>query len=280
VIDPGFGTTIQDRGRLGWRRFGVPPSGCLDAHAAECANNLLENETGAPVLEILMGGFKCEMLEPAWVAITGAIREGTIPVWRAYQTVAGERIHLRQHSAGMWVYFAVDGGFDAPQYFGSASYYARGGIGLRIEAGTELSRRRGQGLKLATAVAGRIAPWSDQRDYSRPPVLPVLAGPQWKSFSLGDREKFLTAEWTVRSESDRVGYRLDGPTLKADPAEIVSEPVRVGSIQVPEQGQPIVTMRDGPTVGGYPKIALIEPDELSWLAQCRPGQKVKFRLLQ
>ncbi len=280
VLDPGFGASIQDHGRIGWRRFGVPTSGCMDRHAAECANNLLENGHSAPVLEILLGGFKCEMLQPAWIAITGAIGEGSIPSWRAYHAAAGETIQLRQHSSGLWIYLAVEGGFEAQQFFGSASYYARGGIGQRLETGTTLERRASTGLNLPSAVAGRAAAWSDRRNYGEPPPLQVWPGPQWKNFSIADRENFLTAEWTIRPDSDRVGYRLNGPKLAAEPPEIVSEAVRVGSVQVPENGQPIVTMNDGPTVGGYPKIAVLDEGDLPWLAQCRPGQKVRFRLVQ
>jgi biotin-dependent carboxylase-like uncharacterized protein len=279
IIEPGFGCSIQDQGRIGWRRFGVPPSGCMDSHAALCANNLLENKHTAPVLEILLGGFKGEMLLPAWIAVTGAASEQSLPLWRAYHAMAGEQIHLRQHTAGVWMYLAVEGGFEAPDFFGSVSYYARGDLGSRIEKGSRLARRPGK-LSLPKGVAGRIATWSDRRNYSAPPVLKIWRGPQWKSFSHVDRERFLTTEWTVRADSDRVGYRLNGPFLKPEPPEIISEPVRVGSIQVPEDGQPIVIMRDGPTVGGYPKIALVDEEDLSWLAQSRPGQKIKFHLVQ
>jgi allophanate hydrolase subunit 2 len=76
-----------------------------------------------------------------------------------------------------------------------------------------------------------------------------------------------------------VGYRLAGPALKPQPAQIISEPVRLGSVQVPENGQPIVTMRDGPTVGGYPKIGLVDPADLAWLTQCRAGQTIRFQLV-
>ena len=83
-------------------------------------------------------------------------------------------------------------------------------------------------------------------------------------------------DWTVSPQSDRAGYRLLGPTLKPHPAEILSEPVLPGSIQVPAGGQPIVTMPDGPTVGGYPKIAVVDPGDLWAVAQCRPGRSLRF----
>jgi antagonist of KipI len=98
-------------------------------------------------------------------------------------------------------------------------------------------------------------------------------------FADRDRERFFNEPWTVSPQSDRVGYRLVGAPLASTPAQILSEPVRVGTIQVPENGLPIVTMRDGPTVGGYPKLGMIDPRDLAWLTQCRPGQSVRFQPL-
>ena len=280
VIETGFGASIQDLGRPGWRRFGVPPSGCMDFHAADCANRLLDNERSAAVIEVLLGGCRFEMLRPAWVAITGAAVKTPVGPWRAYHAEAGELITLRQGAAGVWIYLAIEGGFLAPHYFGSASHYGRGGIGMKLEKNLALSPASSHIWRLPPGVAGRVASWEDQRDYAHPPPLRVWTGPQWNSFSSADRDLFLNSDWTVRPESDRVGYRLSGPALKANPPEIFSEAVRVGSVQAPEAGQPIVTMRDGPTVGGYPKIALVDDEDLPWLAQCRPGQIVRFKLIE
>src|SRR6202008_3662452 len=99
-------------------------------------------------------------------------------------------------------------------------------------------------------------------------------------FSDADRRKFFAQSWAVNSQSDRVGYRLEGEPLRRAEEQIISAPVRVGTIQIPENGQPIVTLRDGPTVGGYPKLGLVHADDLSWLVQCSAGQKVKFRLAE
>jgi allophanate hydrolase subunit 2 len=150
-------------------------------------------------------------------------------------------------------------------------------MGKRIARGDILCRRSSVSFRLVANVAGRSVTWSERRDYRAPPPLQVWPGPQWDSFNASDRASFFAQEWAVTSESDRMGYRLAGSALKAEPEQIISEPVRVGSIQVPASGQPIVIMRDGPTVGGYPKLAMINPVDLSWLAQCRPGTKVRFQ---
>jgi allophanate hydrolase subunit 2 len=116
------------------------------------------------------------------------------------------------------------------------------------------------------------AAWREIRDHSSPPALRVWNGPQRAMFS----DAFFEQEWTVTPQSNRVGYRLAGEPLAFEKRELLSEPVRVGTIQMPENGLPIVTMRDGPTVGGYPKLGMVDPADLSWLAQCRPGQKVRL----
>lgn len=279
VIDPGFGATLQDRGRTGWRRWGIPPSGPMDSHAADCANRLLDNDSNSPVIELLSQGAKFEIVQPVWIALCGANISCSIETWRAHRAKAGEIISIKRCSSGMWSYLAVEGGIAQEKVFGSASYYARGQIGCKLEKGALLERQSTVRFSLPQGVANRTASWTERRDYLRPPRIRVYAGPQWKSLSHAHRETFLTTAWKISSSSDRVGYRLEGAALKAEPPELHSEPVRVGSIQVPENGLPIVTMPDGPTVGGYPKIALVDRSDLAWVAQCRPGQTIQFQLI-
>lgn len=279
VLSPGLGSSLQDRGRVGWRRWGVPSSGPMDAHSALCANRLLDNPANCAVAELLLHGSRWEVLQPAWLAICGADITCTIPTWRAHLASPGEIIAVKHCAAGMWSYLAVEGGFAGERLFGSVSYYARGAIGRALDKGTVLEREAASRFRLPHGVAGRIGSWTDRWNFADPPRIRLYPGPQWKSFSIGEREKFLTAEWKVSPQSDRVGYRLEGPTVRADPVEIVSEPVRIGSIQIPENGQPIVTMPDGPTVGGYPKIGWIDNFDLPWMAQCRPGQTLRFQLV-
>jgi biotin-dependent carboxylase-like uncharacterized protein len=279
ILSPGLGATLQDHGRRGWRRFGVPPSGPMDEHAAQWANRLLENPLTAPVIELLCQGAKLAVLQNVWLAITGAEAESSVPSWRAIRVCAGELIHFPRLRSGLWMYIGVEGGFKGPKKLGSTSVYKRGCLGRAFTAGDIVERAASGSFQLPLGVAGRLAPWSERRDYGSPPPLRIWPGPQWNSFSEKAREKFFTQGWTVTSQSDRVGYRLAGEPLQVGSTQIISEPVRVGSIQIPENGQPIVTMRDGPTVGGYPKLGMVDPADLSWLAQCAPGQKVRFELI-
>ncbi len=273
----GLGLSIQDRGRSNWRRFGVPASGCMDEHAALWANRLLDNPPGAAVLEVQFQGALLTLLEDAWIAITGADLYCNVRLWRAVQANAGDMLRFPQNRSGLWAYVAVEGGFVADSMLGSRSVYARGQIGRTLASGDLLARSLEHSFELPAGVAGRTVPWSEHRDYGQPPALRVWPGPQWDFLTTTERAQFFASEWTITSQSDRVGYKLSGPSLQPNPKEIISEPVRVGSIQLPENGQPIVTMRDGPTVGGYPKIGLLDSGDLCWFAQCRPGQKVRFQ---
>jgi len=277
VLEPGLGATLQDRGRAGWRRFGVPPGGAMDEHSALWANRLLENAPEAPVVEFLLQGAKLRVLRDAWVAVTGADAAANVPTWRPVRMKQGEALEFPKRRSGVWIYLAVDGGLEGQRWLGSASVFARGQLGRPLVGGDVLCRAGSAHFELPSGVAGRVVGWRERRDYESPPRLRVGRGPQWDFFTDADRDLFFAGEWTVSSQSDRTGYRLTGKPLKPAEAQIVSEPVLVGSIQIPANGQPVVTMRDGPTVGGYPKLGLVDAADVSWLAQCRPGLTVRFQ---
>ena len=229
-------------------------------------------------MELLFHTAAFEVTADAWFAITGAAH-ANVDTWRVVRLSAGTLIELQPTSSGVWSYLAIEGGFAAPRYFGSASVYERGRIGSALRDGEILLRSAGWSFRLPAHVAGQSVEWSERRDYRTPPGLRFWRGPQWDRFSGAAQSAFQNQEWSVSSRSDRVGYRLNGTPLEGAAGQIISEPVRAGSIQVPESGEPIVTMPDGPTVGGYMKLGVVHPDDLSWLAQCRPGQRVDFRLL-
>jgi len=280
VVAPGLGASLQDRGRTGWRRFGVPPSGAMDDHAAGWANQLLDNPPDAPVIEMLLQGAQLKVFHDAWIAVTGADANANIQTWHTFRARAGEIIEFSRNRSGVWIYMAVEGGFAGERLLGSASVYPRGRIGKPLTKGDVLCRTAGHEFHLPAKSAGRGVHWEERRDYRIPPVLRVWPGPQWETFSEEDRARFFEQEWTVTAQSDRMGYRLDGEALKPRQSDVISEPVLVGSIEIPPNGLPVVTMRDGPTVGGYPKIGVLDSADVSWLAQCGPSQKVRFGLTE
>jgi 5-oxoprolinase (ATP-hydrolysing) subunit C len=277
VVSPGMGVTVQDGGRIGWRKFGVPMGGAMDDHAARAANVLVDNPADAPVLEMLMQGQRFRVHQQCWLAVTGADASSTIPVWHAEKILVGSEIVFPSNRNGVWIYLAIAGGFDAEQFFGSYSASVRAGLGEPIRSGQVLRRSIDRRLVMPDSIGSRGAPWDEQRDYLNPPTLRVWQGPQWDAIDEDARASFFEQEWTVSSQSDRVGYRLSGDAINPPKGELISEPVRIGSVQIPANGQPIITLRDGPTVGGYPKLGMVDPRDISWLVQCRPNQKVRFR---
>lgn len=272
VLSPGLQASVQDAGRTGWRRFGVPAGGAMDDHAAATANALVGNPASAPVLELLLQGARLRALSDVALAVTGADASANVSLWEPLQVAAGQVIEFPRNRSGVWTYVAVAGGFDCPRWLGSASVSARAGIGRVLAAGDILRQTPGA----VASSTGRVGA-ARRRDYLAAPALRVWPGPQWELFSEAARADFFERAWTISSQSDRVGYRLTGEPLAAPAVQLLSEPMLPGTIQVPENGLPIVTLRDGPTVGGYPKLGLLDPADLSWLVQCRPGQSVRFQ---
>ncbi len=277
VLSPGMGMSLQDAGRPGYEAFGVPPGGALDPVAASWANRLVGNPPGAAVLELCLQGQEILCLSDGWLAVAGGAEVDGLGRDRAFRVRSGDRLRFRPGPAGIWTCLAVPGGWRGVDWLGSRSAHSRAGLGWTGRVGDEL-QADGDGDPIPSAVAGRRVPWDGDRDFRNPPVLRVWPGPQWDAFPDSDRGTLLGTDWEVTSRSDRVGYRLAGPCLRPERAQIVSEPVLPGSVQVPAGGQPIVTLADGPTLGGYPKIARIDPADLPWLVQCRPGQRIRFRL--
>ena len=277
IISTGVGLSVQDYGRPGWRRFGVPPGGVMDRSSAAAANRLLGNRADAPVLEVLMQGAKLRVLEDTWIAVAGADLGCAIAPWTARKVVAGTVLQFPMNRAGLWAYVAVPGGFDADRWFGSASVDARNGLGQPLERGAQLSALTSAASFGYERVGRRVLAAELQRDFLRPMEFELLPGPQFELFSERARAQLASAEWTVSPRSDRTGFRLEGPALDV-PDSIRSEPVLPGSFQIPGNGLPIVTMVDGPTVGGYAKIAILREADIDWLAQCRPGTRIRFNL--
>jgi len=276
VASPGLRASLQDLGHGGWRRFGVPPGGAMDSHAAAYANRLLDNPDSAPVLEMLLQGGQLRVLRDTWVAVTGADSGVELPMWRAVQVREGDELNFPRNQNGVWIYVAVEHGFESSCRKGNGTPPWAGLLGRPLQAGDLLRHRPGLPFGLPTGVAGRVVDPIEQWNFSQPPPFRVWPGPQWDAFAEEGRQHFFSSAWEVTPQSDRAGYRLSGPPMPGTRPQMLSEPTLVGSIQIPDDGQPIVTMRDGPTVGGYPKLGVVDPDELSRLTQCRPGQTVTF----
>jgi len=280
VLEAGLYTTVQDLGRRGFRRLGVPTSGAMDPLALQCANLSVGNHPGAAVLECTAPGPTLRVLNEATVVICGAdlstTLDGTdVDLQAPIAVRSGQVIRFGAPRHGMWAYLAVSGGLDVPAILGSASTYVPGSLGgaggRRLMAGDILGLGERARRSPRRVLSGIAALPTDR------PVVRVIDGPQDAWFSEAGRATLLQHAYAVTVHSDRAGIRLHGPPIAhRDRADILSDGLLPGAIQVPAGGQPIVIMPDGPTTGGYPKIGVVTRTDQRLLAQARPGTAVRF----
>lgn len=290
VLSPGLLTTVQDLGRLGYERFGVPQSGAMDFFALRAANRLVGNPPGAAGLEFTLEPPVLRAGQDLLVAFAGrgyalAVQGRRAGAWRAAVAWRGEEIRFLAEGTGGWGYLAVLGGIDVPPVMGSRSTFLRGGFGgwqgRILHAGDVLPVGRGP-------VGERPGDWKQRAGRWLPPEMRpryadvvevlVVTGPQEDAFPEEALRTFLSAEYSITATSDRMGYRLAGPPLEHRAgADLLSEPLTWGAVQVPADGQPMVMMADRPTTGGYPKAATLATAALPLLAQAMPGSgRVRF----
>jgi biotin-dependent carboxylase-like uncharacterized protein len=266
IVAAGPLATVQDLGRPGYAALGVARSGAFDRTALRLANRLVGNPDDAAAIEVTLGGLAVRLHAPATIALTGAVCAGA-PDWGAAVSLpAGTSFRLAAPTRGLRSYLAVRGGLAVSPVLGSRSTDTLSGIGPAV-------LRPGDRLPIGTS-AGALVGASAAEPAPRT-VLPVRFGPREDWFAPAARAALLTATWTVRPDSDRVGVRLDGPVLtRIRTDELPSEPTLPGAVQVPPDGRPIVFGPDAPVTGGYPVIAVVT--DLDPVAQVRPGDPVRF----
>ena len=275
VLYPGVLSTIQDLGRTGWQRHGVGTAGAMDRFALQVANLLVGNPRGTAALEIGMGGLRLKCLQDWIVAVCGADLGAAIPLWKSIRVRKGDELVFRSAVRGVWAYLAPAGGVAADVVLGSRSTSLRENLGPRPAAKGDLLRAGPPGPSTRD---GRLFLPSVTPEYTDPAVVRVVLGPQEEMFTRESVNAFLSEPFQVTPRSNRMGYQLSGPLLRhKEKADILSEAVATGSIQVPADGQPIVLMADRQTTGGYAKIATVISADLPAMAQVRPGSKVAFR---
>jgi antagonist of KipI len=286
VLEPGLFTTVQDLGRYGYQRYGVPVSGALDPFALRVANLLVANDEGEAGLEITLVGPQLLFLADAVIALTGGDLRPELngrprPMWQAVLAPRGSVLAFAGAREGVRSYLAIAGGIDVPPVLGSRSTYVRGRFGGLD--GRPL--RKGDRLHVRVpaangASAGRTLPAELVPRYSHEPTVRVVLGPQDDAFTERGIRTFLSAPYTVTPESDRMGYRLEGPRIehKAGP-DIVSDGTPLGAVQVTGDGMPIILLADRGTTGGYTKIATVITVDIPKLAQAAPEDRVFFQAI-
>ncbi len=284
VVEPGVAVTIQDRGRFGYRSIGVPVSGALDPALMAIANALAGNAADAAGLEVgLAGPTLRATTDPVRVALAGEVGATWIdaggqprPVrpWQTATLEPGDLIRVGAVARGV-ACLGISGGVQVAPQLGSRSTYARarlGGVdGRALVRGDRLPCGVHQGERWPERRGA--SPWA----HATGPIR-VIIGPQDDHFTAAALAAFFANAWRVTRDIDRMGLRLEGPALAHNDrgADIVSDGVAPGAIQVPASGQPIVLLADCQTVGGYPKIATVIQADLPRLAHLRPAEELRF----
>ncbi len=279
VLNPGFLSTIQDLGRKGFQAYGVPEAGAMDKEAALIANLLVSNDENNPVIEITVMGLELEVLGEISVAVTGGdlnfiIDNKPQPMYQTILVQKGSRIKFSGVKKGARAYLSFAGKMNIPQVMGSFSTYLRGKFGglegrkLEKEDIIEIETKNVEQKNFDEKLI---------RDYTKREIR-VLLNREEDYFTGEGINTFLTSEYLISTQSDRMGYRLEGPEIAhRHGADIISTAINFGAIQVPGHGQPIIMMADRQTVGGYTQIGRVISADLPYLAQMFPGEKISFK---
>lgn len=282
---PGMLTTVQDGGRWGHQGEGMPVAGAVDLQSMRIANILAGNEEDDACLEVSLLGPRLTVAGGEGVAAVGGadlgfqVNGADAPLWTALIVKEGDVLSFSGPRSGCRAYLAFSGGIDAPLVMESRATYTRakvGGIegralkkGDRLECGAlPLLWRRCEGL---------VCPEELRSVYDFDAPLRTIAGPQEDLFTEEGLKTFYSSEYAISNSADRMGYRMDGPLVEhAGEADIISDAIPLGAVQVPGHGQPIVMLADRQTTGGYTKIGVVCTADVAALAQRLPGQKVRF----
>lgn len=282
ILSPGFFTTVQDRGRVGYKKYGVGVGGAMDELALRAANALVGNDATAAALEITLSGLTLRARDKCLVAVTGArfalrVDARALPMNTALFIRAGAVLEFGARESGARAYLALAGGVHVPLVLNARATDVRGGFGgfegraLRagdvIEAGA---------TRIELERAGLALPESFEEYYESRAPFRVIEGPHRDFFDDAARADFFSGEFTIGALSDRMGLRLQGNKVARAAGELLSCGVTRGAVQIPPAGQPIVLMADHQTTGGYPIIATVIRADQPRLAQKIAGEKISF----
>jgi antagonist of KipI len=282
VLQGGLQTLIQDVGRAGYRHFGVPISGAMDCDALRIGNWLVGNPSHTAVIEMTMTGASLKFETHTFIAVTGAHMNACLngkPIQRN-ETVAVERgaiLTFGKLEEGFRTYLSVAGGFQIGAFLNSMSTYlyaSIGGVnGKSLQKGDKIPIVENREVALRKLPDGFL-----KGKVSSLLKVRVLPGIEYNLFTEASRNLFFQREFQIHADSNRMGYRLSGPLLKNSCRdEMLSSGIVSGTIQVPENGNPIILLADSQTTGGYPRIANVASVDIPYLAQQKPGDKIRFQ---
>ena len=284
VKKPGLFTTVQDLGRTGYQQYGMVVSGAMDPFALQIANILVGNPRNEAGLELTLMGPDLEVMDDSVIALCGAdlspMLDGkSVPVWKSFKVKKGETLHFGRPNSGSRAYLAVAGGLDVPVVMGSKSTFIKGSIGGldgRELHKQDLLKKNDTGINQTFQTGKSLHPSliPEYHAYNR---CRVIRGPDERAFEPKSFETFFTGTYKVSRQADRMGYRLNGPALvHRDRADIISDAILPGTVQVPANGEPIILLADRQTTGGYARIGTVISVDLPYIGQMHAGQELMF----
>ncbi len=275
---------VQDDGRYGLQHLGVSEGGAADRVAFYWANHLLGNTADAAALELAFGHFSLRLSHTTRLSISGAERRitlngKTLSGASSFDANAGDVLELTNPTRGVYSYLAIAGGFCAAEVFGSRSMNARAGFGTH----------GGQPLTSGCALPYRVSAHSPPRGLKQIPpryrlpqgsplVLNVIPGAQFNALSKEGLKRLFSSVYEIKTDSNAMGMRLEGPEVNINAEELLSAGTPVGSVQIPGDGKPIVLMTEHQSIGGYPRVGTVYKRDVARLSQLRPGEKVRFAM--
>lgn len=289
VISPGVFSNLQDSGRHGYQDMGVPPSGAMDFFLHALANHLVGNDANTAVLEFTVtggqyriqgGSCRLSVVGDVDVAINGE----TVPSWSSYTLTDGNTLKIGTLRTGLRGYLAVYGGFDVSPVMGSVSTLSRAALGgfhgraLKKEDVIPLCQSYTPNTPCLRSPVGTCLESLPWQRHTGP--LRIVLGPQVSAFTEQGIQSFLHGEYKILPASDRMGYRLNGPSIEhSNGHDIITDAIALGAIQVAGDAQPIIALHDRQTTGGYPKIAVVARADMSRLVQLRPGASLSWQAI-
>lgn len=283
VINGGILTTVQDYGRTGYQKFGISVAGVMDEYNYAMANGLVGNKPGTAVLELTYFGPIIQFNEDMVIAVTGAtmppkIDGKAVNMYESIEVKAGSKLSFGRLEDGVRAYLAFGGEIDVPEVNGSKSTYLKskmGGYkGRQLKPGDELNI-----IVNKNAKGGRVLPKKYIPENKKFNIIRVVLGPQDDYFTeKGIHDLFVSGGYEISKDMDRMGIRLLGSSLELkEGADIISDGTVIGSIQVPQNGKPIILMADRQTTGGYTKIGTVIREDIPKLSQMTYLDKICFQ---
>jgi biotin-dependent carboxylase-like uncharacterized protein len=274
---------VEDCGRFGYQRYGMPVSGAMDLLSLQLANILVGNEPNTAAIEATLKGPEILFCQNSVIAVCGAnmqphIDGNAISVYEPVQVKAGQRLGFAGLVNGCRSYIAFSGGVDVPLVMGSRSTYLKTGTGghkgRALAAGDQLSLGEVINKPIFKKISSSSLP-----EYKSEQIIRIIPGPEVKRLDFEGIHCLLTSEYRVSSHSDRMGLRLTGEKIKlnAPGHDIISAGISQGTIQLPGSGEPIILMADRQTTGGYARIANVASADLTLVAQLKPGDIIHFQ---